>query len=54
MLPSIYKPSPTLLLIQMMSGKVGLKKAGSSLTKGHALDLMRNMGEFILSASGER
>lgn len=30
------------------------KKARSFLRKGHALNLMRNMGEFILSASGER
>ncbi|MGF2037269.1 MAG: ISLre2 family transposase [Nostoc sp. CmiVER01] len=30
------------------------KKARSLLRKGHTLDLMRNMGEFILSASGER
>jgi hypothetical protein len=30
------------------------KKARKSLKKGHALDLMRNMDEFILSATGER
>ncbi|MCV3213056.1 ISLre2 family transposase [Plectonema radiosum NIES-515] len=30
------------------------KEARKTLNKGHALDLMRNMGEFILSATGER
>ena len=30
------------------------KKARKTLKKGQALDLMRNMGEFILSATGER
>ncbi len=30
------------------------KKARTSLKKGHALDLIRNMDEFILSATGER
>jgi hypothetical protein len=30
------------------------KKARKSLKKGHALNLMRNMDEFILSATGER
>lgn len=30
------------------------KKARSSLRKGHTLNLIRNMGEFILSATGER
>ena len=30
------------------------KKARKSLKKGQALDLIRNMGEFILSATGER
>ncbi|MHC5832069.1 MAG: ISLre2 family transposase, partial [Nostoc sp.] len=30
------------------------QKARKSLKKGQALDLMRNMGEFIFEANGER
>jgi len=34
--------------------QIWFKKVRSSLRKGHTLDLMRSMGEFILSATGER